>query len=763
MGTGIAAFFADRGIPVTLYDVTADLARRAIEKAADPAAKVPILMSARAAKLITPRSVDEYEATLGAADVIVEAVPEVMSLKKKVYDAVEKHRKPGSIIATNTSGLSVDSMAEGRSDDFARSFIGAHFFNPVRFMQLVEVIPGSRTAPEVVDTIMMQLKMLGKKPVLAKDTPNFIANRIGIFGMMKTIQLMSKYGFGVEAIDVITGEPLGAAKSATFRTADIVGLDTLAHVAKNAFDSARTAEEKAVFQAPAWLEKMLAEKMLGEKSGAGFYRKVKGAPKAEGEKGESAIEVLDLEKFKYAPKTSPRYDAVRVARGYSRPEDRVVAMVNYGDDDKVSAFSRELVLSVGSYALRLVGEIADDARAIDTAVKLGFGKDVGPIEALDAIGAARAKKLMERLSIPVPDALADAARTGAALLPPAPAAPGVIGLRDLETRPKRIVRDNVNARLVDLGDGVLLCEPDAKMVPTMNPVDDYVIAMMEQAHEEIAAGRFKALVIGNQAPNFCAGANLQLVLKLSEEKRWDEIREVSRRLQAVNLANRHAAFPVVTAPHGLVLGGGCEITLGGQVRVAYAELYCGLVEVGVGLVPAGGGCLFLLSNMIKRIAKKNMGPTPPVQQAFELIGYGKVSTSAADAMEKGFLNPKNDVIVFDKDEQIAKAKEAALARLDNFAPIAKEDLLLPGPAAYYAFEDQVDQLVRQGKLTRHGARIARVQARILTGGPKASYASPVSPETILELEREGFVELCAEKATQERMAYMLKNGKPLLN
>ncbi len=270
-------------------------------------------------------------------------------------------------------------------------------------------------------------------------------------------------------------------------------------------------------------------------------------------------------------------------------------------------------------------------------------------------------------------------------------------------------------------------------------------------------------MIGNQAANFSAGAQLQLVLSMSEERRFEEIREMSRRLQAVNLANRHAAFPVITAPHGLTLGGGCEIMLGGQVRVAAAELYCGLVEVGVGLVPAGGGCLFTLLNMIARVKKRNMGPTPPVQQTFELIGYGKVSTSAADAMEKGFLNPKNDAIVFDKDEQIGRAKEAALMRLASFEPIPKTDLLLPGPGAYYAFDDQIEGLIRQGKLTKHGARIARVQARILTGGDKASYAAPVSEEYVLELEREGFVELCGEKATQERMAHMLKTGKPLLN
>jgi 3-hydroxyacyl-CoA dehydrogenase len=607
--------------------------------------------------------------------------------------------------------------------------------------------------------VIGQLRLLGKKPVLAKDTPNFIANRIGIYGVMKTIRLMEKYGFSVEEVDAITGPPLGNPKSATFRTADMVGVDTLAHVVETAAAAAKTADERATFAAPIWLPKMLEKGMLGDKAGKGFYRKEKG----EGENGgESKILVLDLETLEYRPKKDVRFDAVRVARGYSRPRDRVRAMLGHGDDDKVCLFARELVLSLGAYALRLEGEVADDLRTIDDAVKWGFGRELGPIESLDAIGPSRAKKLMEGLGIEVPASLARAAAEKRPVLFPPPPSPH-ISLAALRDMPGRIVRENLNARLLDLGDGVLFCELDAKMVPAMNPVDDYVISMMEQAHEEVRSGRFRALVIGNQAANFSAGAQLELILQFSAERRFDEIREIARRLQAVNLANRHAPYPVVTAPHGLALGGGCEIAMSGQVRVAFAELYTGLVEAGVGLVPAGGGCLFLLQNMIRRARKRNPGPTPPVAQAFELIGYAKVSTSAADAMEKGFLNPKTDVIVFDKDEQISRAKAVALARLDGFEPIPKEPLWLPGPAAYYAFEDQILALVRQRKLTEHGAKIAKIQARILTGGSKASYAAPVSEEDILELEREGFIELCAEKATQERIAHMLKTGKPLLN
>ncbi len=475
MGTGIAAFFADRGIPVTLYDVTADLARTAIEKAADPAAKVPILMSSRAAALITPRAVTDYAGNLDAADVIVEAVPEVLALKKKVYDEVEKHRKRGSMVATNTSGLSVSAMAEGRSDEFRRNFVGTHFFNPVRFMPLVEVIPGKDTAPEVVESVVGQLRMLGKKAVVARDTPNFIANRIGIYGMLKTIRLAEKFGFTVEEVDMVTGEAMGAAKSATFRTADVVGLDTLAHVAATAAQAARDEDEKATFQVPEWLGRMIERKMLGDKTGGGFYKKVKG-------EGDSKILAIDIPSLEYRPKKDPRADAIRVARGYSKPADRLVALLTYGDDDKVCLFARELVLSTGAYALRLAGEVADNARTIDDAMKWGYGRDLGPIEALDALGAARARKLMERIGIAVPPALADAAASGRPLLPPREPPPDAIALPALRAKAGRVVRENLNARLLDLGDEVLLCELDAKMVPAMNPVDDYVIAMMEQAH-----------------------------------------------------------------------------------------------------------------------------------------------------------------------------------------------------------------------------------------------------------------------------------------
>jgi 3-hydroxyacyl-CoA dehydrogenase len=427
----------------------------------------------------------------------------------------------------------------------------------------------------------------------------------------------------------------------------------------------------------------------------------------------------------------------------------------------VAQFARELVVSVGAYALNRVGEIAGTAQEIDLAMRAGFGRELGPIETLDAIGLERARAYMQEFRVPVPHALEDAIQSGHALVERPAAGPGVLRLQDLR-EPGGIVRENLSSRLWDLGDGVLCCELSAKMVPDMNPVDDYVISMMEQAFEEIESGRFRALVVSNQAKNFCAGANLMMVLELAKQKRFADIEAMTRRLQAVNLANLRAPFPVVTAPHGLTLGGGLEVAMGGQVRVCHAELYTGLVEVGVGLIPAGGGCFFLLRNLIDRGRKRNSGPMPPVMQALDLIGFGKVSSSAYDAKYKGLIR-KDDVVVFSKDALLAEAKRVALSRLEDFAPIEVESLTLPGVGGRLVIEQNLDEMVCQGKLTEHSRTIARVQARILTGGDSASPANPVSVDTIFELEREGFLTLCGEPKTQERMGYMLKKGKPLIN
>jgi 3-hydroxyacyl-CoA dehydrogenase len=770
MGAGIAAFYANNNIPSKVFDVKTELARAAIEKLVDPKAKIPVLYSARYAERIRAFSVDDYAKELGSADMIVEVVPEVMSLKQKVFKAIDQHRRKGSIVATNTSGLSVNEMVKDCSDDMQRCFVGTHYFNPVRFLPLVELIPAKKTPPELVAALKDWYAAVGKRPIIGKDTPNFVGNRIGIYMMMQTLRLMEKYGFSIEDIDLFTGPPLGSPNTATFRLSDMVGIDTLVHAAENSYTNCPDDESRETMKPPAFLQKMVEQKMLGDKTQKGFYCKTP----------DRKILALDLKTFEYREKKDPRWDCVRVAKNHAAPAARVLAMMTYGAEDKVSRFSRELVLGAAAYSLQRVGEVSDDIPTIDNALKWGFAKEVGPIEILDHIGCERAARMMQEHGIKVPKLLERVIsttgriyrpttdgttvyfdiKTGAHRAEPAPAKTITLGvLRESG----KIVRENINARLYDLGDGVLGCELDAKMVPTMNPVDDYVISMMQQAKAIVESGAFRALVISNQASNFCAGAQLQLILELSKQKRWKEIEQVSRALQEINLGLLHASFPVVTAPHGMTLGGGLEITLAGQKRVPYTELYCGLVEVGVGLIPAGGGCLQLLKQFQRTMARATPGPMPPVMKAFELIGFGKVSTSADDAIDKGLLTAKTTVIAPSKDRQIAQAKEVALSMLDGFTPLPEDELFLPGPGGYHVMDESIEGFRIAGTISAHSAKIARVHARVLTGGSKASTVNLVSESYLLDLEREAFLELCGEPMSQERMAHMLKKGKPLIN
>lgn len=771
MGGGIAALFAANGIPVTVFDVTEAQARATLDKLADPDQKLPQLTSQRHLKRIAAASTEAYPELLPKHDLIVEAVPEVLSLKQKVFTAIDQHRRPGSIVATNTSGLSIRSIAEGRSDDFRRCFLATHYFHPVRYLPLVELIPTDDTAPDLLVGYGALLRRMGKKVVVGRDTPNFIANRVGIFAMLKTVELALKYRLPIEAVDQITGPPLANPKTATFRLSDMVGLDTLLHAAENSWTNAPAGALIGEIEPPAVIRALVEQKRLGDKTGAGFFKKV----------GKGEVLTLDLDTLDYRPKREARSDVVRVAKTYSRPADRVRAMVE-GGDEPAAAFARELVLWSGAYALDRVSEVCDDVATVDDAMRWGFGRDLGPLQCLDAVGLARAAELMSDLRIPRPKLLEQAlaaggrlyeeqpdGRTsvfdpGAGALRPLPDDPAVLSLARVKRQPGAVVRENVNARLLDLGDGVLLCELDVKMVPSLNPVDDYVLAMLEQAHEEIDAGRFRALVIGNQAPGFCAGANLKRVLELAKAGELSTIEAMARKLQEVNLRNYHAPFPVVVAPHGMTLGGGLEIALGGQVRVAASELYCGLVEVGVGLIPAGGGCLRLLQLQSKKKNKRGnpLGAMQNALAAFDLIGFGKVSSSAEDAQDKGLLE-RDDVVVRSKDEQVRVAKEVALKRLEGFTPRPAEPVPQAGHGGYLVMEDTINTMVRAGKIGPHAATIAKVQARILTGGKDADMSAPSSEEHILALEREGFIELVQTPATQARIEHMLKTGKPLFN
>jgi 3-hydroxyacyl-CoA dehydrogenase len=765
MGGGVAAFFANAGKRVGLFDVELALAEKAVTLLRDSGAKLPQLYTPRNARLIKPFSIKEHAAELAHADIIVEVVPEIMALKQATLAEIDRHRRPGSIVCTNTSGLGVAAMVAGCSDDLKACFLGTHFFNPVRYLPLVELIPTDATRPEIVSTLRELFVAQGKRPVVGRDTPNFIANRIGVFQMMLTLRLMERFGLTVEQVDMITGPPLGNPKTATLRLADMVGIDTLVHAAANQFDHCPRDEARDVCRPNPIVDRMVAEKQLGDKTGQGFYRK-------EGK----AILALDLRSWAYRPRESPRSDVVRVAKGMVAPEERIAAMIGAGDDP-VSAFARHLVLASAAYALNRVGEIAEDLTTIDDAMRWGFAKEIGPIEILDHLGLERSVRLMDEAGIAVPKLLGAALASTGRLCQRGPHAVKRFdpASRAMRTVPERtdiirlvalkdsnhVVRENLSARLIDVGDGVLLLELDARMVPTMNPIDDYVVDMLGQAFEEIPRN-FRALVIGNQAANFCSGAQLKLLVEACKARRFEDVRQLIVGLQGTNLALYHAGFPVVTAPHGMTLGGGLEVALAGHVRVAHVELYAGLVEVGVGLVPAGGGCLQLLGQTIEAMAPARPGPMPPVLRVFELVGYGKVSQSAHDAVDLGLLL-RSDVIVYNKDEQLSRAKEVALKLLADWKPRPPRQLALPGPGGYLVFEDQIATMVATQKITAHSAVIARHQARILTGGATASPAHPVDERTMLELEMEAFLSLCGTAATIERIEHMLAHGKPLMN
>lgn len=769
MGGGVAAFFANAGKRVALFDVERGLAEKAVAALKDGEAKLPQLYTPRNARLIEPLSMRENAAELAKADVIVEVVPEVMAVKRATLAEIDRHRRPGTIVCTNTSGLSVAAMAVECSDDLKSSFLGTHFFNPVRYLPLVELIPTAVTRPEIVAVLRALFVAQGKRPVIGRDTPNFIANRIGVFQLMLTLRLMERFGLSVEQVDMITGPPLGNPKTGTLRLADMVGIDTLVHAAANQAAHCPSDEARDVCNANPILERMVAEKKLGDKSRQGFYRK-------ERSQAGSAIFALDLRSWEYRPRSSPRSDVVRVAKTFTSPEERIVSMISV-IDDPVGAFARQLVLASAAYALNRVGEIADDLVTIDNAMRWGFAKELGPIEILDHVGLERSARWMEESGIAVPRLLSaaigatgrlcrrrvqavDYFDTGARSMRALPERQDVVRVAALKEANK-IVRENLSARLLDMGDGILLLDLDAAMVPSMNPIDDYMVSMLAQVFEEIPRN-FRALVIGNQATNFSAGAQLKLLVEMFKARRFDDVRRLIQGLQGVNLALYHAPFPVVATPHGMTLGGGLEVSLAGHARVAYVELYAGLVEVGVGVVPAGGGCLQLLSQTVEGMAPARPGPMPPVMRAFELIGYGRVSKSAEDAIELGLLT-RSDVIVYNKDEQLTRGKELAQKLLGSFKPRPQRQLFLPGPAGYFVFEDQISAMLATKKITEHSALIARHQARILTGGSNASPTQPVDERTILELEMEAFLSLCGTPATIARIEHMLKHGKPLIN
>ncbi len=788
MGAGIAAHVAGAGIPCLLLDIVPkDLkpgeSRNKLSETAVQnllASKPALIFSKRDAKLITPGNFDDDFEKLKDCDWIVEVVVERLDIKRSVFERIDKIMRPETIVSSNTSGLPLKDMAEGRSDAFKKNFIITHFFNPVRYMKLVEIVTGPDTNPEVACFIAGFLdKRLGKGVVYAKDTPNFIANRIGVYGWFAAMKDVLAGDYKVEEVDKILGTATARPKSAMFRTTDMVGLDTLAHVARNTYEACPQDEEREVFKLPSVVESMLEKKLLGDKVGSGFFKKDKSSGKKE-------ILALDLKTLDYRPQEKVKFESVANVKDIESPGERLKSMV--AAKDRAGELAWKATRSVLVYAANRIPEIADDVVNIDNAMKWGFNWDLGPFEAWDVLGVKETAERLKAEGFKIPQIVSDVLTKGegkfykrdkghtsyfdakTASYKPLPDRPGVLLLKDIKER-TQVIRKNEGAALWDAGDGVAVLEFRTKM----NAIDGDVGQMMNDAVEEVEKN-FQGLLIFNEGQNFSVGANIMLLFLEAQQKNWKGIEDMIRGFQAACMRLRYSKKPVVAAPHQMALGGGCEVSMGADAIHAHAELYMGLVEAGVGLIPAGGGCKELLLRNQDRMADKfakipasnrwaariDGGPFPKTQMSFEAIAFAKVSMSAKEAIENGHLR-KSDKISLSRDHHLTEAKETVLALAKNYQqPKQREDIWVGGRGSYFALKSAVDGFLAQKKVSEHDAVLAMKLANILTGGDVAN-ATFVNEQRILDLECEAFLQLCGMEKTQERIQAMLMTGKPLRN
>ncbi|MEW6131006.1 MAG: 3-hydroxyacyl-CoA dehydrogenase/enoyl-CoA hydratase family protein [Acidobacteriota bacterium] len=786
MGAQIAAHLANAGIEVLLLDIapkelteseaakglTLDhpaVKNRIVNAGLETAKKIrpAAFFSSSVASLVSIGNFEDDLAKINQCDWVIEAVIENLEIKSALYEKVDKLRKPGSIISSNTSGIPIQAMSEGRSDDFKAHFLGTHFFNPPRYLKLLEVIPTADTKSEVVKFIGDFCdRKLGKGIVLAKDTPNFIANRIAAFSSFNTIKTMMEGDYTVEEIDAMTGQLIGRPKSATFRTTDIVGLDVSLYVADNLYKAVPNDEQREMLVAPDFLREMVKRKMLGNKTGGGFYKKVRG------EGGKPEYQVLDYKTLEYRASQKFSSPSIEAAKQLESPAERLRALIY--NDDRVGQFlwktlSRNLI-----YAMNRIPEIADDIVNLDSAVKWGFNFELGIFESWDAIGVEKSVARMREEGMQIPESIEKFIAAGhknfyekrdgknlfydfaTATYKEVPARSGVLILKPFKEQNK-IIKKNAGASLIDIGDGVACLEFHSKM----NAIGGDTIAMMNYAVKEVSEN-FEALVIANESDNFSVGANLMMVVMAIQEGEWDEIAISVRQFQNANMHLRYSPKPVVVAPAGMALGGGCEITMHGDKVRANAESYIGLVEVGVGLIPGGGGVKELVLRATEG-ATPDEDLFPRIRKVSETIATAKVSTSAVEAQELGFLRD-TDHITMNRDRLIEDAKQTALALVQEgyVQPHPRSDIPVMGEPALATIKLAIHMMQRGGFISEYDAHVAKKLAYIITGG-NLSRKTLVSEQYLLDLEREAFVSLCGERKTQERIMHMLKTGKPLRN
>ncbi|MEW6032895.1 MAG: 3-hydroxyacyl-CoA dehydrogenase/enoyl-CoA hydratase family protein [Bacillota bacterium] len=790
MGAGIAAHLANVGIPSYLLDIvprelTEDEKKKGLTLESPEvrnrfaAQGLDNALKARPAAFYVPESADlitigNFEDNLdwcGEVDWIIEVIIEKLDIKKSLLEKVEKHWKPGTIVSSNTSGISINAMLEGRSAEFKKHFLGTHFFNPPRYMKLLELIPARETDPEIVKYMKwFGETVLGKGIVMCKDTPNFIGNRIGVFGMLECLRYTTEKGYTVEEVDAITGRPMGRPKSATFRTGDIVGLDTLYHVASNVYDCMPTPEAKKPFEKPPILEEMMKRKWLGDKTKQGFY-KVERNPD-----GSKTILALNLQTMEYVPQVKPDFPSLKAAKKVTDVGERLKMLVSA--EDRAGQFVWAMTKKGLLYAASVAQEIADDIFSIDNAMKWGFNWELGPFESWDAIGLQESVSRMTAEGEEVPDWVKDLLESGRTSFYkeengrklyydwktrsylPLPTDPRTFVLADIK-KSRGIVCGNMDVSLVDLGDGVACLEFHSQA----QAIGPGLIEGIYMALEEVAKPGWVGLVVGNQAQNYCVGANLLMVVMYANEGKFDDIAMASRQLQDALMAMKYFPKPVVTAPHSLALGGGCEIVMHGHRVVAAAETYMGCVEFGVGLLPAGGGCKELLLRNMESLPAGGplpVDPLPAVARAFETIAMAKVATSGPESIKLGYMRP-TDRISVSRDFHFHDAKQEVLGMAAaGFRPPKPAKVKVVGEDGRATLLAQTYQLFKGGYISAHDRLIANKIAYVLTGG-QAPAGAEVSEQFILDLEREAFVELCREEKSRERMQYMLMNNKPLRN
>jgi len=792
MGSGIACHFANIGVEVLLLDIIPNqlssdeekkgltlenksVRNRLVNEHLAHSLKSkpsPIYNQKFASRITTGNTTDDL-AKIANVDWIIEVVVERLDIKKLVFEQIEKYRKPGTLVTSNTSGIPIHFMSEGRSEDFQKHFCGTHFFNPARYLKLFEIIPGPQTSSEIIDFLTIYgEKFLGKTSVVAKDTPAFIGNRIGIFGIQSLFHLVKELGLTIEEVDKLTGPVIGRPKSATFRTVDVVGLDTLVHVANGIYENCPNDEKHDLFQLPDFIKKMMENNWLGSKTGQGFYKKSPSTALPNGEGVKFEILSLDLNTLEYRAAKKASFATLELTKTIAKPIDRFKILVT--GKDKAGEFYRKSFASMFAYVSNRIPEIADELYKIDDAMKAGFGWENGPFEIWDAIGVEKGIEIMKAEGLEpnswVNDMLASGnssfytIKEGATYYYSIPnktqtKVPGQDAFIILNNiRESKKVWSNSGAIIQDLGDGILNLEFQSKM----NTIGGDVLQAINKAID-LSEKEYQGLVIGNQAANFTVGANIGMIFMMAVEQEYDELNMAIKMFQDTMMRVRYSGIPVIVAPHGMTLGGGCEMSMHADKVVAAAESYIGLVEFGVGVIPGGGGSKEMTLRA-SDLFRKNDVELNVLQEYFLTVAMAKVSTSAYEAFDLGILQHGKDIVVVNKDRQIAEAKKHALlmAEAGYTQPIRRNDVKVLGKQALGMFLVGTDQMEAGKYISEHDKKIANKLAYVMAGGD-LSEPTLVSEQYLLDIEREAFLSLCTERKTLERIQFMLTKGKPLRN